>query len=155
MTIGLRPAQISDLRNLHALDKLCFRQGISYSLAEMKYLLVQQQTIAVIAEDDAGMLAGFVIVEFSSEAADSLGHIVTIDVDPAFRRAGVGRLLMQEIERQLLARGASLIRLEVAVDNDSAQQFYRRLGYVAVGRIARYYLGKLDALLMEKQIHGE
>lgn len=155
MTIGLRPAQRNDLRSLHALDKLCFREGISYTLAEMKYLLTQEQSISIVAENEAGTLAGFVMVEIEFKGKASLGHVVTIDVDPSFRRAGVGRLLMQEMESQLLRQGALGIHLEVAVDNESAQQFYRNLGYVAVGRIPKYYLGRLDALVMEKFLAAE
>jgi len=42
--------------------------------------------------------------------------------------------------------------LEVAVDNDAAQAFYQRHGFVRTGRIPGYYLGRIDALVMEKSL---
>ena len=68
------------------------------------------------------------------------------------RRRGVGHLLLEEIERQLRATGATSILLEVAVDNTTAQSFYERHGFVRTGRIPGYYLGRIDALVMEKPL---
>jgi ribosomal protein S18 acetylase RimI-like enzyme len=48
--------------------------------------------------------------------------------------------------------GAGVLRLEVAENNPAAQQFYRSLGFVTRGRIAKYYGGKVDAEVMEKVI---
>jgi ribosomal-protein-alanine N-acetyltransferase len=44
------------------------------------------------------------------------------------------------------------VRLEVAIDNVDAQAFYRQLGFVKTGRIRGFYMGKLDALAMEKRL---
>jgi ribosomal protein S18 acetylase RimI-like enzyme len=38
----------------------------------------------------------------------------------------------------------------VAENNPAARQFYRSLGFVARGRIAKYYGGMVDAEVMEK-----
>jgi ribosomal protein S18 acetylase RimI-like enzyme len=48
--------------------------------------------------------------------------------------------------------GAGAISLEVAQNNAAALQFYRNLGFVTTGKIARYYAGKVDAEVMEKAI---
>ena len=39
-----------------------------------------------------------------------------------------------------------------AVDNTAAQEFYVRHGFARTGRIPGYYLGRIDALAMEKQL---
>jgi [ribosomal protein S18]-alanine N-acetyltransferase len=44
------------------------------------------------------------------------------------------------------------VLLEVAVDNATAQSFYERHGFVRTGRIPGYYMGRIDALVMEKQL---
>jgi ribosomal protein S18 acetylase RimI-like enzyme len=44
------------------------------------------------------------------------------------------------------------VALEVAVDNATAQSFYERHGFVRTGRIPGYYLGRIDALVMEKTL---
>jgi [ribosomal protein S18]-alanine N-acetyltransferase len=150
MPIHLRAASQQDLRALHALDGACFPAGIAYSRAEMEYFLSHPHTIGLIAEDEAGSLAGFILAERASTYR--LAHIITIDVHADFRRRGVGRLLMETVESRLKAAKAEAIRLEVAVDNDAAQRFYVSLGYEVRGRIRGYYLGKLDALVMEKAL---
>ena len=80
------------------------------------------------------------------------GHIVTLDIDPVERRRGLGTLLMQTAEEQMRQGGAGVLSLEVAENNPAAQQFYRSLGFVTRGRIAKYYGGVVDAEVMEKVI---
>ena len=57
-------------------------------------------------------------------------------VDPAFRRAGVGRALMQEIERHAAREGRWLLTLDTA--GDAAEALYRSLGYSLAGAIPNY-----------------
>jgi ribosomal protein S18 acetylase RimI-like enzyme len=61
-------------------------------------------------------------------------------------------MLMESVEKHFRTGAAGAIRLEVAVDNFEAQEFYKHLGYETTGRIPRYYLGRLDAFTMEKQL---
>jgi len=106
----------------------------------------------MVAEDDVtGEIAGFVIAEAQLQKGSPIGHIVTIDVRSSSRRQGIGRLLMDAILTQLAEAGTSTVRLEVAEENDIAQAFYREFGFTQMGRIRGYYLGKLDALVMEKR----
>ena len=57
-------------------------------------------------------------------------------VDPAFRRAGVARTLMQEIERRAAREGRWLLTLDTA--GDAAEALYRSLGYTLAGAIPNY-----------------
>ena len=57
-------------------------------------------------------------------------------VDPAFRRAGVGRALMQEIERRAVEEGRWLLTLDTA--GDAAEALYRSLDYRLAGAIPNY-----------------
>jgi ribosomal protein S18 acetylase RimI-like enzyme len=57
-------------------------------------------------------------------------------VDPAFRRAGVGRALMQAIERRADKEGRWLLTLDTA--GDAAEALYRSLGYIFAGAIPNY-----------------
>lgn len=132
---------------LFALDQMCFSPGIAYSKAELKYFLFHPRSISVVAESAAG-IAGFAIVEFPVENGRRIGHIVTIDVAPARRRRGVGRLLMDALLDCCRHAEARHLRLEVAVDNDGALAFYRGLGFAETARIRGFYMGKLDALQM-------
>jgi ribosomal protein S18 acetylase RimI-like enzyme len=57
-------------------------------------------------------------------------------VDPDFRRAGVGRALMREIERRAVEEGRWLLTLDTA--GDAAEALYRSLGYSLAGAIPHY-----------------
>ncbi len=149
--IHLREAGKADLQSLFELDQVCFPAEIAYSLREFRFLLNSPHTITLIAEEDAA-LAGFAIGQRVRDRGRLGGHLVTIDVAPAFRRRGVGRLLMEDMEARMAHTGASWLRLEVAVDNHSAQSFYAKLGFEPIGEIRGYYPGNLDALVMEKAL---
>jgi ribosomal protein S18 acetylase RimI-like enzyme len=64
-------------------------------------------------------------------------------VDPRFRRAGVGRALMAEIERRAIEAGRWLITLDTA--GDAAETLYRSLGYETAGTIPLYARDALEA----------
>jgi ribosomal protein S18 acetylase RimI-like enzyme len=78
-------------------------------------------------------------------------------VDPAFRRAGVARALMGEIERQAVKEGRWLLTLDTA--GDGAEALYRSLGYRLAGAIPNYarnaFEESYDATrLMYKDLRG-
>jgi len=138
---------------MHSLDQICFRRGISYSFAEFEFLAENPRNFTLIVEASGHRLAGFAITELTRRGGAVVGgHIITIDVDPAYRRQGIGRMLMQALERELIARGARKCVLEVAVDNPAAQEFYSGLGYQTTARLRRYYLDRIDAMVMEKNL---
>lgn len=149
--VELRPAAREDVDTLFALDQACFRPGIAYSKAELKYFLFHPSGNALVAED-AGSIEGFAIAETRMSHGKRVGHIVTIDVSPARRRRGVGRLLMIAVTERCREAGASRMQLEVAVNNEGAIAFYTELGFRPTGRIRGYYMGKLDAVVMEQEL---
>jgi [ribosomal protein S18]-alanine N-acetyltransferase len=158
LLIDLRDATAGDLAALHALDQVCYPPGIAYSKAEMRYYLRRPGALGIVADDaredaqEDGQLLGFAIAEAVRYGKVRGGHVITIDVAPAARRQGVGTTLMNALESRLTLAGVTLLRLEVAVDNGVAQQFYTGRGFAAKETIRGYYLGKLDALVMEKEL---
>ncbi len=145
--LTLRPFRPADFDILWRIDQECFPPGIAYSRLELAYYVRQRGAITVIGEKD-GAIAGYVV----AESHKSAGHIVTIDVLPAARRAGLGSKLIAAAEENLRAAGCSSVSLETAVDNHAALAFYKRHGYSVVGTIPRYYQNSLDALRLEKQL---
>ncbi len=148
----IRDFQRRDLSGLHQLDQLCFPPEIAYSKTELKYFLTHPRCTCWIAEESNRGLAGFVILERARRSGRPTGHIVTLDVVPAERRRGLGTLLMRTAEKQMMQEGVTLMSLEVAENNTAAQSFYRGLGFITSGRIAKYYGGRVDAEVMEKAI---
>jgi ribosomal-protein-alanine N-acetyltransferase len=81
--------------------------------------------------------------------ADEL-HVLSIAVDPAHRRRGVARALLEAVLAEESTRGARSALLEVRASNLEARAFYANSGFVAVGRRPRYYANGEDALLMTR-----
>ena len=151
MSLTIRPAAPEDFPALYALDRACFAPGISWSMAELRYFLRYPGNISVVAEE-GGRIAGFAIAGSQLRRGAVVGRLITIDVDSSDRRRGIGHGLLQTIEDRLRAQKAVAMLLEVAVDNVAAQEFYIRHGFVKTGRIPGYYLGRIDALVMEKPL---
>ncbi|WP_158300979.1 GNAT family N-acetyltransferase [Chromobacterium sp. ATCC 53434] len=61
--------------------------------------------------------------------ADGYVEIGGIVVDPACRKQGVGRLLLQACEQWAQARGYPRIRLRSGIHRADAHAFYRHIGY--------------------------
>jgi [ribosomal protein S18]-alanine N-acetyltransferase len=148
----IRPTRAEDFAALFALDQACFAPGIAWSKAELGYFLRYPGNLGLVAEDEDGGVAGFAIAGMQRRRGALTGRLITIDVRADMRRRGVGHLLLEAVEERLRAAGATAMALEVAVDNSAAQGFYERHGYARTGRIPGYYLGKLDALVMEKPL---
>ena len=151
----IRTIKREDLNRLFALDALCFRPGIAYSVADLNYFIRHPGSLSFAAVDASDEIAGFAIVESHFERGRRVGHIVTIDVAPHARRKGIGKQLMQAMIDGLLAIHAVIVRLEVAVDNMDAQAFYLKLGFTSAGRIRGFYMGTLDALVMEFPLRAD
>ena len=148
----LREYAAGDLERLHALDRQCFAPGIAYSKAELRGFLESPTTFTAVAVDDLkpADILGFAIVRNVRVADAAALHIITIDVDPAARRSGTGRLLMQWMEERARALGSRSMRLEVCETNLGAQKFYENFGFKVTSRIPDYYAPSQDALVMER-----
>jgi ribosomal protein S18 acetylase RimI-like enzyme len=64
-------------------------------------------------------------------------EVTKLLVHPKARRRGIGRALMESLERVALAEGRTLLTLDTRT-GDAAEPLYRALGYVTVGVIPRY-----------------
>jgi [ribosomal protein S18]-alanine N-acetyltransferase len=148
----IRNYEKRDLDTLFRLDQVCFPPTIAYSRAELNYFLTHPNCSCWIAEASGGPVRGFLILDRTRRRGRLMGHIVTLDVDPQYRRQGDGKLLMLAAEEQVRQESGAAITLEVAVNNPDAQQFYRSQGFAVVGKIENYYGGKVDAEVMEKPL---
>lgn len=151
-SLHIRSVHAEDFPALYALDQACFAPGIAWSKAELAYFLKYPGNIGLVAEDEAASLAGFAIAGPQRRRGVRIARLITIDVRHELRRQGVGHTLLVAMEERLRATGVQSLLLEVAVDNAAAQAFYQRHGFARTGRIPGYYLGRIDALVMEKPL---
>ncbi len=58
------------------------------------------------------------------------GWVNYVAVSPAWQRQGVGRRIMDELERRLRLVGCAKVNLQIRSSNSEVMEFYRRLGFV-------------------------
>ena len=90
-------------------------------------------------------------------AAAGEAEILTLAVDPAARRGGHGRALVDLAMKVAALAGAESAFLEVAEDNTAAQALYIAAGFGLAGRRPRYYRRpdrEIDALVMRRDLNS-
>lgn len=159
LEIALRGYRETDLEAMYALDVACFARPFRFSRAEMRRFAAAKKARVVIAEDSS-VLAGFGILHIERAELEDLngctGYIMTVDVEPAYRRQGLGRRLMAAMEARAQADGCGELMLHVFTGNEAAIDFYERSGFSRLQRAVAYYgaglLGPRDAWVYRKRI---
>ena len=111
---------------------------------------VRDADSVVLTARHAQLLAGFAIMRYGDDAA----HLNLLAVDPAHRRRGVARALVQWLEETALTAGAFIVGLELRAGNQAARDFYRALGYRELGQIPGYYQGVESAIRMVRDVRA-
>jgi len=96
-------------------------------------------------------VVGFAVL---MRAVDEI-HLLVIGIAPAFQRAGRGRSLLDYATQQARMAGMARMLLEVRPSNARAIGFYRRAGFVEIGRRRAYYpadTGREDAIVMAREL---
>ena len=78
--------------------------------------------------------------------------ILTVAVLPAYRRKGIAREFMSQIEAWAATREASAMMLEVELSNEPAIKLYESLGYMKISVRMDYYGPGKDAHVMRKEL---
>jgi ribosomal-protein-alanine N-acetyltransferase len=143
------PLTRDQLPEVLRLNIRCFRNGDNYTKHTFDYLLNQPRTLSYRVVTKGGEMVGFAFVMVNDKNA---AHLTTIGVAPEHRGRGVAGRLLVHIEDALQARDVATVVLEVRVGNITAQQLYRRAGYVVVQRITKYYSNGEDCFLMMKAL---
>jgi ribosomal-protein-alanine N-acetyltransferase len=97
-----------------------------------------------------GAVAGFIVGGLEDTGENIYGHLCNLGVTTAYRRRGIGKLLVRRFEHQSALELATGVQLEVRLGNTIAQRFYRWLGYRDIFEIEDYYSNGEDALVMMK-----
>lgn len=79
-------------------------------------------------------------------------YLGLIGVHADSRGRGVGRFLMEELERLTLESGAKRVTLMVSDFNEGGQRFYERLGYWKLGEIPNASKEGITELVMIKDL---
>lgn len=147
----LRPYRKQDFEAVFQLDVTCFAPEFQFSRAAMQRFLSSRHARSMVAES-GGRLVGVCLVHLERNSTSMAGYVVTLDVDPAFRRMGLARAMLLRSEADAQAEGCSAMLLHVFVGNAGAIAFYEGLGYRPAHTVVDFYGSGLDAVVYRKPL---
>jgi len=147
--VTLKLARRADAKRIAQMSRDLVESGLpwSWTPARVHQHIHHPESNVLTAWADGG-LVGFAIMQYFTEHA----HLNLLAVEPAYRRLGVARQLLQWLEETCLAGGVFTVRLEVRAANKGAQAFYRSLGYDNGKILPGYYSGREAALQMTRDL---
>lgn len=121
----IREFKMEDHSEVVALWQVCGLQlGKSDSRESIEKILQRDPDLFLVVEDGE-TIVGAVMGRFDGRR----GWIQHLAVSPDYQSQGLGRKLLQEVEKRLQARGCEKVNLLVTLENASVQNFYQQVGY--------------------------
>ncbi len=141
--VVIAPMRTRDLKGVLRIERAVFPQPWSHRLFVEE--LAQRKSRAYRAAWVGKDIVGFAGQMFIDEES----HVNNIAVDPDWQGRGLGAVILADLVRTGLQRGARHLTLEVRVGNDPALALYARFGLAPVGVRPNYYpVTGDDALVM-------
>ncbi len=152
-TIHIRTASPDDFERIVALEKICFPKELAYTRRQLRHLLMKANS-TVLVEKTSTVLRGFIIILY--RRGTKVAGVETINVDPMYRKKGIGQRLLTAAEERIRKKGMQKIRLEVAITNQAAITLYEHAGFQKTTLLKKYYNydheGSRDAYRMVKEL---
>ena len=147
--VSLGLVRRADVVEIAVMSRDLIEEGLRWSWTPQRVAAsVRSPAALVVVARDPGGIKGFGIMRYGDDEA----HLDLLGVVPDCRRQGLGRRLVEWLEKPALVAGISTIFLEVRGANHGAQAFYERLGYRKLVRIAHYYQGRESAIRMGREL---
>ena len=147
--VNFRLAIGADAPGLAAMSRDFVETGLGWSWlpARIRHHVRAAESVVLVAQHDTRVV-GFAIMRFGVDDA----HLDLLAVRPRQRRSGIGRGLLEWLEKSALVAGLSVVYLEVRASNAPALAFYEALGYRHVQRLPGYYQGRESAVRMARDL---
>jgi ribosomal protein S18 acetylase RimI-like enzyme len=148
--LRVRVASAEDAEIIHSLaaelagavgDSPPSLENVRERLAE---LLEERRARVLVAEGD--VVVGVVSLWIKPDLAhgDSVVEVPMLVISEDRRREGVGKLMMEEVQRLAAENGATLIELVATTQNNPAREFYRSLGFVETDHVTLEFVGDVE-----------
>ena len=147
----LEPARLGDAALLAAMSQAHVETGLrpAWGATRIRWHVRDAESVVLTARL-AATVAGFAIMRYG----DDVAHLNLLAVEPAHRRRGIARALVQWLEESALTAGTFIIGLELRAGNEPARALYRALGYRELGQIPGYYQGVESAIRMVRDVRA-
>ena len=147
--LSLRLARPADAKIIASLSRDLIEYGLRWRWTAMRVAAsIRDSDVNVLVACSDANIAGFAIMRYGGDDA----HLDLLAVAPAYRRAGIGRQLIEWLEKCAVVAGIFTVALEVRAENEGAQRFYERLGYRLLAQLPGYYQGVEAALRMSRDL---
>jgi ribosomal-protein-alanine N-acetyltransferase len=142
---------VADLAQVQYIENASFKDP--YSPLTFWAMYAHPKTIFRVAASRKRVI-GYSILKLEKRDKTTIGHIISIAIDPEFRRRAIGSRLLEDILSAVrtIPPPASYLELEVRTDNDIAIALYTKYGFRIVCRIPDYYGRGSDALVMNIEL---
>ena len=147
--LSLRLPGPADVTIIAKLSRDLIEYGLQWRWTPLRVAeSIHANNVNVLVAGIGEKIAGFGIMRYKDDDA----HLDLLAVAPPYRRAGVGRQLLEWLEECAVVAGIFRVALEVRTGNEGAQLFYQRLGYRPLGHLPGYYQGSETALRMGRDL---
>ncbi len=147
--LSLRLARSLDAATIAILSRDLIEYGLQWRWTPVRVAAsIQAPDVNVLVACINTNIAGFAIMRYGENDA----HLDLLAVAPSHRRAGIGRQLLEWLEKCALVAGICRVILEVRAENEGARRFYERLGYRTLAHVPGYYQGSEAALRMGRDL---
>jgi ribosomal-protein-alanine N-acetyltransferase len=148
MRLSIRRFRLRDLDRLLEIERASFRRE-SYP-RELFLELFQHCRAWFLVAAYGESIAGYSVACVRMQRAE----LVSIAVDPAFRRRRIAEALLRRTLSRLRRAGVTRLSLMVRKRNAGAIALYRRFGFRHKGRVAGYYENGEDGIRMMLDLGG-
>ena len=141
-TGAVRPMRAEDLESVARLEQTCFSESWSENLLRSG---LDNRLDSYLVYEELGTVLGYCVLRTLADE----GEIQRIAVDPAFRRQGIARKLMESMAAVARMKGAREVALEVRESNVSARKLHESYGFRQEAVRRDYYRNPAeDAIIM-------
>ena len=114
--------------------------------ARLAELLEEPRARVLVAQGEDDGVVGVVSLWIKPDLAhgDTVVEVPMLVVMEDWRRAGVGKALMAEVQRLAAESKANFIELVATTQNIAAREFYRTLGFVETDHITLEFVGDTE-----------
>lgn len=130
-TIHIRSLESKDYMPIAAIWRDVFTPVEDESVAGVCERMRGDSCYRIFVADMEGKVVGFVttVEALSINLPNGYIKINGLAVLPEYRRQGIGKMLMERVEKLAVERGVSLIELASGFQRTAAHEFYEHLGY--------------------------
>lgn len=139
--ISIQKSSILDADKISKLETECFDYNV-YPIDEIKNM-IHAPRYTILQANVGGQCVGYIIYSVVVDECD----LDKIAVKNECRHKGIGKLLVDEMLKDLLTRGVKKVYLEVDEANNQAISLYEKLNFEKIDKRTNYYSNGHNAIV--------